>query len=230
MASAEVHASPTPTRPHHHAPAPRSYTEEALAFIHNHRDQPFFLYLAHTFPHVPLFASAKFKNQSPRGLFGDVVEEVDWSVGQVLDALRRQGLDKNTLVFFTSDNGPWLIQGEAGGSAGPFRDGKGSTWEGGMREPGIAWWPGRVPPGVVTHELASTMDLFTTSVKLGGGHVPTDRIIDGLDLAPVLFKNAASPRRVFFYYRGAQLQAVRNSAFKAHLITRSGYGPDAAVQ
>ena len=132
---------------------------------------------------MPLFASGKFSGQSRRGLYGDVVEEIDWSVGQVLDALRREGLDRNTLVFFTSDNGPWLTQGEAGGSAGPLRDGKGSTWEGGMREPGIAWWPGRVPAGVVTHELACTMDLFTTSLKLAGAEIPQDRIIDGLDIA-----------------------------------------------
>ncbi len=142
----------------------RRYTEQAVKFIHEHKGGPFFLYLAHTFPHVPLFASGKFQGQSRRGLYGDVVEEIDWSVGQVLDALRREGLDRNTLVFFTSDNGPWLTQGEAGGSAGPLRDGKGSTWEGGMREPGIAWWPGRVPAGVVTRELACTMDLFTTSL------------------------------------------------------------------
>ena len=118
---------------------------------------------------MPLFASGKFSGQSRRGLYGDVVEEIDWSVGQVLDTLRREGLDKNTLVFFTSDNGPWLIQGEAGGSAGLLRDGKGSTWEGGMREPGIAWWPGRVPAGVVTHELACTMDLFHHLPETGRG-------------------------------------------------------------
>lgn len=205
----------------------RRYTEQALQFIQEHRRGRFFLYLAHTFPHVPLFASGKFKGRSRRGLYGDVVEEVDWSVGQVLEELRRDGLDRNTFVFFTSDNGPWLIQGEAGGSAGPLRDGKGSTWEGGMREPGIAWWPGRVPAGVVTHELACTMDLFTTSLKLAGLSVPGDRVVDGMDISSVLFGKGASPRDVFFYYRGTQLYAARKGSYKAHFVTRSGYGPDA---
>jgi len=204
----------------------RRYTEEAVKFISGHKGGPFFLYLAHTFPHVPLFASGKFKDQSRRGLFGDVVEELDWSVGQVLETLRREGLAGNTLVFFTSDNGPWLIQGEAGGSAGLLRDGKGSTWEGGMREPGIAWWPGHVPAGVVTRELACTMDLFTTSVKLAGGAVPTDRVIDGLDIRPVLLGTGPSPRQVFFYYRGTRLFAARKGLYKAHYITQPSYGPE----
>ncbi|HXP61782.1 MAG TPA: sulfatase [Dongiaceae bacterium] len=207
----------------------RRYTGEAVKFIHEHRGGPFFLYLAHTFPHVPLFASDKFKGQSRRGLYGDVVEEIDWSTGEVLEALRREGLDGNTLVFFTSDNGPWLTQNEAGGSAGPLREGKGSTWEGGMREPGIARWPGRVPAGVVTHELACTMDLFTTSLKLAGAKVPEDRIIDGVDLAPVLFGLGPSQREVFFYYRGTRLYAARKGPYKAHWITRSAYGPDSPV-
>jgi arylsulfatase A len=207
----------------------RRYTEEAVKFIHAHRHGPFFLYLAHTFPHVPLFASSQFKGQSRRGLYGDVVEEIDWSVGQVVEGLRHEKLDQNTLVFFTSDNGPWLIQGEAGGSAGPLREGKGSTWEGGMREPAIAWWPGRVPGGIVTRELACTMDLFTTSLKLAGAKVPADRVIDGVDMAPILFGAGPSRREVFYYYRGTQLYAVRKGTFKAHLITRSAYGPDAPV-
>lgn len=204
----------------------RRYTEEAVKFIAGHKDVPFFLYLAHTFPHVPLFASGKFSGQSRRGLYGDVVEELDWSVGQVLDALRREGLDKNTLVFFTSDNGPWLTQGEAGGSAGALRDGKGSTWEGGMREPGIAWWPGHVSAGVVTHELACTMDLFTTTLKLAGGEIPKDRVIDGMDLRPLILGAGPSPRQVFFYYRGTQLYAARKGPYKAHFMTQAAYGPD----
>jgi arylsulfatase A len=208
----------------------RRYTAEAVKFIHDHRAGPFFVYLAHTFPHVPLFASGQFKGQSRRGLYGDVVEEIDWSVGQVLDALRREGLDKNTFVFFTSDNGPWLTQGEAGGSAGGLREGKGSTWEGGMREPGIAWWPGRVQQGVVTSELACTMDLFATTLKLAGAGLPDDRIIDGVDMAPLLFNAQPSRRGVFFYYRGTQLYAARKGAFKAHFITRSAYGPDMPVR
>jgi arylsulfatase A-like enzyme len=208
----------------------RRYTEQAVKFIHEHKAGPFFLYLAHTFPHVPLFASGEFKGQSRRGLYGDVVEEIDWSVGQVLNALRREGLDRNTLVFFTSDNGPWLTQGEAGGSAGPLRDGKGSTWEGGMREPGIAWWPGRVPAGVVTRELACTMDLFTTSLTLAGAEIPKDRPIDGLDISRLLLGKGPSPRQVFFYYRGTQLYAARKGPYKAHFVTQSAYGPDKPVK
>jgi arylsulfatase A-like enzyme len=204
----------------------RRYAEQAVKFIRDHKGSPFFLYLAHTFPHVPLFASGKFGGKSRRGLYGDVVEEIDWSVGEVLGALHREGLDKNTLVFFTSDNGPWLTQGEAGGSAGPLRDGKGSTWEGGMREPGIAWWPGRVPAGVVTHEMAGTMDLFTTSLKLAGAEIPRDRVIDGLDITPLLFGTGPSPRQVHFYYRGTQLFAARKGPYKAHLITQSAHGTD----
>ena len=207
----------------------RRYTEEAVKFIQEHRDGPFLLYLAHTFPHVPLSASAQFGGKSGRGLYGDVVEEIDWSAGQILAALRREGLEKNTLVFFTSDNGPWLTQGQAGGSAGLLRDGKGSTWEGGMREPGIAWWPGRIQAGVVTHELACTMDLFTTCVTLAGAEVPKDRVIDGLDLAPLLFGTKPSPRDFFCYYRGVQLYAARLGPFKAHFITRAAYGPDTPV-
>ena len=206
------------------------YTEEAVKFIVGHKDAPFFLYLAHTFPHVPLFASGKFCGQSRRGLYGDVVEEIDWSVGQVLDTLQHEGLDKNTLVFFTSDNGPWLILGEAGGSAGPLRDGKGSTWEGGMREPGIAWWPGRVQAGIVTRELACTMDLFTTCLKLAGAELPKDRGIDGLDIRPLLLGTGPSPRNVFFYYRGTQLYAARKGPFKAHFITQAAYGPAKPVR
>ncbi len=208
----------------------RRYTEEAIRFIHERRQSPFFLYLAHTFPHVPLFASGKFKGRSRRGLYGDVVEEVDWSVGQIVEALRREKLDKKSFVFFTSDNGPWLTQGEAGGSAGPLKDGKGSTWEGGMREPAIAWWPGRIADGVVSRELACTMDLFTTSLKLAGAAVPADRVIDGVDLAPVLFGTGPSQRQSFCFYRGTQLYAARKGEFKAHFVTRSGYGSDQPVQ
>ncbi len=207
----------------------RRYTEQAVKFIHEQRKGPFLLYLAHTFPHVPLFASTKFKGQSQRGLYGDVVEEIDWSVGQVLEALRREKLEKKTLVFFTSDNGPWLTQGEAGGSAGPLREGKGSTWEGGMREPAIAWWPGRIGKGVITHELACTMDLFTTALRLAEAEIPADRVIDGVDMAPVLFGTGPSKREVFFYYRGTQLYAARKGPFKAHFMTRSGYGADKAI-
>ena len=199
------------------------YTTEALKFIRANKTRPFFLYLAHSMPHVPLFASDKFRGKSRRGLYGDVIEELDWSVGQVLDALRSEQLDRNTLVFFTSDNGPWLTYKEQGGSAGLLRDGKASTWDGGMREPGIAWWPGRIKAGQVNADLATTMDLFTTSLKLAGAEVPRDRVIDGVDLSPALFDGRPGPRQVHFFYHTGELYAVRKGAFKAHLITHSGY-------
>ena len=204
----------------------RRYTEEAVKFIHANKSRPFLLYLPHSFPHVPLFASDRFRGKSPRGLYGDVVEELDWSVGEVLHALRGAGLATNTLVFFTSDNGPWLIMRQAGGSAGPLRDGKGSTWEGGMRVPGIAWMPGRIAPGQAQREFACMMDLFTTSLKLAGAEVPQGRVIDGTDISPLLFRGATAPREPFFYYRGTQLYAARIGPWKAHFITRPGYGPE----
>jgi arylsulfatase A-like enzyme len=203
----------------------KQYTEEAVQFIERSKDRPFFLYLAHTMVHVPLFRSDAFRGKSPRGLYGDAVEEVDWSVGQVLDTLRREELADNTLVVFTSDNGPWLTFNLLGGSAGLLREGKGCTFEGGMREPCITWWPGTIQPAVV-REIGCTMDLFTTMVKLAAGQVPTDRIVDGLDLSPVLFGKGPSPRNTMFYYRDAQLYAARKGSFKAHFITQSGYGPD----
>lgn len=204
----------------------RRYTEEALAFIQANKTNPFFLYLPHSFPHVPLFASERFRGKSARGLYGDVVEELDWSVGEVLKTLRDEGMANNTLVFFTSDNGPWLIMNEAGGSAGPLRDGKGSTWEGGMRVPAIAWWPGRIQPRVQS-DFACIMDLFATSVKLAGGEIPRDRAIDGLDISPLLFEGKTIPRtQPFFFYRGTQLYAARLGPWKANFITRTGYGPE----
>ena len=153
-----------------------------------------------------------------------MVEEVAWSVGQVLEALRSAGVEKNTLVVFASDNGPWLIQGLAGGSAGLLRDGKGSTWEGGMRVPGIAYWPGKVPAGVVCREVASTMDLFTTCSKLAGAKVPEDRPIDGLDIWPLLTGSGTVKREGYFFYRGTQLFAARVGKWKAHYQTQPGYG------
>ncbi|HID24500.1 MAG TPA: arylsulfatase, partial [Planctomycetaceae bacterium] len=202
----------------------RRYTEEAIAFIRAHRSEPFFIYLAHNMPHVPLFRSKRFAGRSLRGLYGDVVEEIDWGVGEILQTLRELKLDRQTIVWFTSDNGPWLIFDELGGSAGLLRDGKGSTWEGGMREPGIVWWPGRIPAGVVTRELATTMDIYTTSLKLAGAEVPKDRVVDGLDLRPLLFGQGESPRQTVYYYRGRRLMAIRHGPWKAHFITQPAYG------
>ncbi len=204
----------------------KRYTAEAVRFIQQHRKGPFFLYFAHTYPHIPLFASPQFQQTSPRGLYGDVVEELDWSVGQVLDTLRQQGLDKNTLVFFTSDNGPWLIKDRVGGCAGLLQGGKGSTWEGGMREPGIAWWPGKIKAGTVNRELACSMDLFTTALTLAKVPVPSDRIIDGVDLTPLLRGKGASQRHLVIYYNGDEVYAIRKGPYKAHFTTFSGYGKD----
>jgi arylsulfatase A len=204
----------------------KRYTEEAVHFIQQNRKKPFFLYFAHTYPHVPLFASERFRKTSPRGLYGDVVEELDWSVGQVLDTLRKEGLAKNTLVFFTSDNGPWLVKDLAGGCAGLLSGGKGSTWEGGMREPGIAWWPGTIKAGTVNRELACSMDLFGTCLSLAKVPVPSDRIIDGVDMTPMLLGKGPSQRNLMIYYNGDEVYAVRKGPYKAHFTTYSGYGKD----
>ena len=203
------------------------YAGEATDFIRAHQgagSAPFFLYFAHSSPHVPLFASEEFENVSRRGLYGDVVEEIDWTVGQVLGALRETGQAENTLVVFTSDNGPWLPFDRKGGSAGLLRGGKGSTWEGGMREPTLVWWPGTIPSGSVTPAVSSTMDLFSTALDLAGKAPPQDRIIDGQSLMPVLEGETDEGRETFFYYRGEELYAVRMGPWKAHYATKPGYG------
>jgi arylsulfatase A len=213
-------------RPADQSTLTKRYTEEACQFIAANKNEPFFLYFAHTFPHVPLFASKDFKGKSPRGLYGDVVEEIDWSVGQILTELKKAGVAENTLVFFTSDNGPWLTQDGMGGSAGLLREGKGSTWEGGMREPAIAWWPGKIRMGQTEHAPARSMDLLPTLVKLAGGKPPQDRELDGVNIAPVLLGSGNNPSDTVFYYRGAKLFAVRKGPFKAHFFTQSAYGDD----
>ena len=201
----------------------RRYTEEAVQFIKDKSEQPFFLYIAHTFPHTPLFVSENFRGKSLRGRYGDTVEELDWSVGRVLAVLREKSLDSNTLVFFTSDNGPMLNQKWTSGSAGPFRDGKASTWEGAYRVPGIAWWPAKFKQGV-TSELASMLDLFNTALELGGAPLPAGVPLDGVDMAPILFERHTSKRVVQLYYYGDQLQALRKGPFKIHFVTNTGYG------
>jgi arylsulfatase A len=201
----------------------KRYTEEAVKFIRASKDRPFFLYLAHNMPHVPLFASKDFDGKSPRGLYGDVLAEIDWSVGHVLDALKGEGIDDNTLVIFTSDNGPWLIFGLHGGSAGLLREGKGSTWEGGVRVPCIMRWPGQIPAGSTTADIASTLDLLPAAAKLAGAKAAQDRVIDGHDLTPLLMHKARSPRHSMFFYRGTRLYAARSGAFKAHFVTQPGY-------
>jgi arylsulfatase A len=195
------------------------YAEEALRFMRANRERPFFLYLAHHMPHVPLFAHHEFEGKSPRGPYGDVVEEIDAGVGRLLDALRELGLDRRTLVVFTSDNGPWLRQRDLAGSAGLFRDGKGTTFEGGVRVPAIFWWPGMVKPSVV-RDVGSFFDLLPTLAALAGAPLPSGRVLDGYDLTAALRGTGPSPRRTYFYYRGATLQAVRSGPFKLHFVTR----------
>jgi arylsulfatase A-like enzyme/acetyl esterase/lipase len=203
------------------------YTAEAVRFIRENRARPFFLYFAHTFPHVPLFASPAFRGRSRGGIYGDTVEELDASVGELIATLRATGIAERTLVIFSSDNGPWLTQKTQGGSAGLLREGKGSTWEGGMRVPGIAWWPGRIGPSVMT-DPASTLDVFPTVLALAGAPLPADRVLDGRDLAPVLFRQQARPPQPFFYYRGETLMAVRLREWKLHFLTQAGYGEPTA--
>ena len=198
------------------------YTKEAVDFIGRNKDKPFYLYYAHNAVHTPIYPSAAFAGKSSNGRFGDWVEEVDWSVGQVLDALRAQGLDKDTLVVFTSDNGPWLTKGADGGSAGPLRGGKGSTWEGGVRVPTLAWWPGRVPAGSVNDAVAATIDLLPTFVSLAGGTVPATPVIDGRDITPILLgQSKESAREAHYYFAGYNLQAVRQGRWKLALAPQS---------
>lgn len=191
------------------------YTDEAIKFIRDNQQQPFFLYLPHTAVHTPIYPGEAFRGKSANGRFGDWVEEVDWSVGRVLDTLRELKIDENTLVIFSSDNGPWLIKGSDGGSALPLRGGKGSTWEGGVRVPTLAWWPTKVKPGTTCDAVAGTIDLLPTIVGLAGGAVPTEPTIDGCDIRGLLFGTAKqSSREAHYYFAGYNLQAVRQGPWK----------------
>ena len=201
------------------------YTERTVRFIDENKDRPFLVYLPHAMPHVPLFVSEKFQGKSQRGLFGDVIREIDWGVGQILDALKKNGVDDRTLVLFTSDNGPWLLYGDHAGSAGPLREGKGTSFEGGFRVPCVMRWPGKIPAGKVCRELASTIDVLPTIAALVGAELPGDRIIDGKDVRPLMFgePGAESPHGVFYYYAGRNLQAVRSGKWKLVLPHAYGY-------
>ena len=186
------------------------YAEHAVKFIEQNKDRPFFLYLAHNMPHVPLHVSDKFRGKTERGLYGDVIEEIDWSVGQVMDALKRTGLEDKTWVIFTSDNGPWLSYGDHAGSAYPLREGKGTCWEGGTREPCVMRWPGRIPAGTECNRMLMTIDLFPTIAKLIHADLPKHPI-DGLDVWPIISgqRGAKNPHAAYwFYYEVNQLQAV----------------------
>ncbi|MEX0641396.1 MAG: sulfatase [Pirellulales bacterium] len=192
------------------------YTEHAVDFINRNKSRPFFLYVPHSMVHVPIFVSDKFRDKSGAGLYGDVVMEIDWSVGEILEALHRNGLDEQTLVIFTSDNGPALPYGNHAGSAAPLREGKGTMFEGGHREPCIMRWPGRIPAGTTCDELALTMDMLPTVAGLIGADVPNDRTIDGKDIWPLMAgeQGATSPHQVFYCYLDGNLRAVRDRRWK----------------
>lgn len=192
----------------------RRYTEEAVRFIGEHRDQPFFLYLPHTMPHIPLHVSEPFAGKSAGGLYGDVVEEIDWGIGEILDTLKKQDLDDNTLMIFTSDNGPWLVKGEHGGSAGPLREGKGTTFEGGMRVPCVMRWPGHIEAGRVERCMASTLDFLPTFVHLAGATPPEDRTLDGEDITALLLGQGRRAHEEFHYFHQGQHQAYRSGTWK----------------
>ncbi len=195
----------------------RRITDHAIRFIEQNSTRPFFLYVPHVMPHVPIFASDKFRGRSANGLYGDVIEELDAGVGEVLDALKRLKLEDNTLVIFASDNGPFLSYGEHAGSPGALREGKLTTFEGGVRVPCLMRWPGRVPAGRVCRELASTLDLLPTLARITGATLP-DQQLDGQNLVPLLLGQAdAQPRDSFYYYSGDELHAVRAGAWKLHL-------------
>ena len=181
------------------------YTERALAFIRDNRKRPFFLYLAHNMPHAPLFPGAPFEGRSVRGRYGDCIEEIDDSTGRILDTLRQLNLDRDTLVVYTSDNGPWAPYGIDAGSAGPLRGAKGSVWEGGIRVPAVFWSPGRIPAGHVTSEVAATIDLLPTAAALAGAPLPPHPI-DGRDLMPLLTRPGIRSPHEFFYYYEVVLQ------------------------
>jgi arylsulfatase A len=198
------------------------YTERALQFIDRNRERPFFLYLAHSQPHVPLFVSERFAGRTERGLFGDVISEIDWSMGQILERLREHGLDEKTLVMFTSDNGPWLSYGAHAGSAAPLREGKGTCWEGGIRVPFLARWPGKIPAGRVVAEPAMTIDVLPTVAGLIKSPLP-QRPVDGKDIWPLLSgrEGAKSPHKtLFFYYGTNELQGLRHGKWKLILPHR----------
>lgn len=206
------------------------YTDEAVKFIRDHKDGPFFLYLPHTAVHVPLHPGQAYQGKSANGTYGDWVEESDASVGRVLDTLRELKIDGNTLVIFTSDNGPWLMQGKNGGTAGVLRGGKGGTYEGGMREPTIAWWPGHIKPGTTCDAVAGEIDLLPTFVKLAGGTVPGDRKIDGADMLPLLLgQSTASPREAQYYFNGNRLEAVRSGPWKLAIAPQKERTPTERV-
>ena len=196
------------------------YTEHAVDFIKRNKDKPFFLYVPQSMPHVPLGVSDKFRGKSEQGPYGDVIMEIDWSMGEILKTLKECGIDDNTLVVYTSDNGPWLSYGDHAGSALPLREGKGTSWDGGQRTPCIMRWPNRIPAGKVCNEMASTIDLLPTIAGLIGAELPEHKI-DGLNILPLMTKpdTAKTPHEYFpFFYYGNELHAVRSDDWKLHFV------------
>jgi arylsulfatase A len=194
------------------------YTRHAVRFVEENKDRPFFLYVPHSMPHVPLGAGPEFKGKSGHGLYGDVIAEIDWSVGQICDAIQRNGLDDNTIVIFTSDNGPWTTYGDHAGSSGGLREAKGTSFEGGVRVPFVARWPGKIAAGSTCREPAMTIDLLPTFAKLLGVPLPADRKIDGKDVWPLISgqPGARSPQEAYFIYWNEHLEAVRSGKWKLH--------------
>jgi len=201
----------------------KRYTEEAVKFISENRKNPFFLYVAHSLPHVPLFASENFRGRSERGFYGDVIEEIDWSVGQIFETLKKEKLDKKTVVIFTSDNGPWVLYDEHGGSAGLLYGSKGTGYEGGQRVPAIFWGPRVIKPGVVS-AMGSTLDLLPTITKMAGVAVPSDRTYDGFDLSETFRSGVGSPRNEMFFYHGTRIFAARKGDFKLYFYKNNPDG------
>ncbi len=205
------------------------YTERAVSFVASHRNVPFFLYLPHSMVHVPLGVSEKFRGKSGRGMFADVMMEIDWSIGRVLTALRTAGLQDNTIVIFASDNGPWLNFGNHAGSAGPLREGKGTMWEGGCRVPCVLRWPGHIPAGSVCNKMAATIDVLPTIAEIVGAPLPQRRI-DGVSILSLLRGDPnADPRSTYWLYYGQTLTGVREGKWKLQLPhasrTYEGYAP-----
>ncbi len=202
----------------------KTYTKEAQKFITKNKDNSFFLYIAHSMPHVPLYASEEFIGTSKRGLYGDVVQELDWSVGQILKSLREHGILENTLIVFSSDNGPWLAMKEDGGSAGDLREGKTFTFDGGMKVPTVAMWRNRIPEGIINTEVASQMDWFPTIAKITGSSIPKDLVIDGLDISKVLTDKGNRKNSDLLFFDGKQLQGYRSGQWKVKLPYRGFRG------
>ena len=199
----------------------KRFSDKAVEFIKKNKEDNFFIYLAHNLPHIPLYASDDFLGKSKRGLYGDVIEEIDHGIGLIMEELKKNNLDKNTIIVFTSDNGPWLPFETHSGSAGLLREGKGTTWEGGQRIPGIFWGAG-IKPGVI-NDLGSTMDIFPTLLEMSSTSMVDDRIMDGVSIKNTLLKHEPSKRETIFYYRSREIYAIRYGEFKAHLITQGAY-------